>query len=66
MLMPQTVFIDRTGVIRAQFAGGYPGLLNDVQDKTLRDIKDAHGRKKKGQMANRPSPRESKDKVLSY
>jgi len=60
MLMPQIVFIDRTGVIRAQFAGDDPRLLKDVQDKTLRDtldqtLKEAQPAQKKGQTAIRPS-----------
>ena len=40
MLMPQVVFIDRTGMIRAQFTGDDTRLLQDVQDKTLRDTLD--------------------------
>ena len=60
MLMPQIVFIDRTGTIRAQFAGDDPRLPKDVQDKTLRDVLDqtlkaAPAGQKKGQTANRPS-----------
>jgi hypothetical protein len=59
MFMPQIVIIDRTGTIRAQFAGDDTRLLKDVQDKTLRAALDqtsgtAQPAQKKGQTANRP------------
>ena len=58
--VPQIMFIDRTGTIRAQFAGDDARLLQEVQDRTLRDaldrtINDAEPAQKKGQTANRPS-----------
>lgn len=37
MFAPQIVFIDKTGMIRAQFGGDDPKLLKEVQEKTLRD-----------------------------
>jgi peroxiredoxin len=60
MLMPQIVFIDRAGMIRAQFAGDDPRLLKDVQDKTLREaleqtLTPGQPAQKKGQTATRPS-----------
>jgi hypothetical protein len=60
MFMPQIVFIDRTGTIRAQFAGDDMKLLKEVQDKTLRGALDqtltaAPSTQKKGQTAIRPS-----------
>jgi len=65
MLMPQIVFIDRNGIIQAQFAGDDSRLLSGVQDKTLRDaldrtikdgmIKEGEPAQKKGQTATRPS-----------
>jgi peroxiredoxin len=60
LLMPQIAFIDRNGMIRAQFAGDDTRLLTDAQDKTLRDtldqtIKDGQPAQKKGQTALRPS-----------
>jgi peroxiredoxin len=60
LLMPQIAFIDRNGMIRAQFAGDDTRLLTDAQDKTLRDtldqtIKDGQPAQKKGQTAPRPS-----------
>jgi thiol-disulfide isomerase/thioredoxin len=40
MFMPQLAFVDRTGVIRAQFSGDDNGLAREIQDKTLRDALD--------------------------
>jgi peroxiredoxin len=40
MFAPQIVFIDRTGMIRAQFGGDDPKLLKEVQDKMLRETLD--------------------------
>ena len=37
LMMPQLVFIDRTGVIRVQYSGDNPALANDIQEKSLRD-----------------------------
>jgi len=37
MFAPQIVMIDRNGMIRAQFGGDDPKMLENVQDKTLRD-----------------------------
>ena len=37
MLMPQVVFIDREGMIQAQFSGEDPGFANCVQEDTLRN-----------------------------
>jgi len=36
-LMPALVFIDKTGVIRAQWGGGDEALKLDVQEKSVRD-----------------------------
>jgi len=62
MYAPQIVFIDRNGMIRAQFGGDDPRLLKDVQDKTLRDTLDGilktgqdAGVTKKGPPATRPT-----------
>lgn len=62
MFAPQLVFIDRTGMIRAQFGGDDPKLLKEVQDKTLRETLDetlkAGGQEqpatKKGPATSRP------------
>jgi len=40
MFAPQLVFIDRTGVIRAQFGGDNPALDKAIQDATLRAALD--------------------------
>jgi peroxiredoxin len=40
MLMPQVVFIDAKGMIRAQFAGDNPGFAEAVQETTLRSKLD--------------------------
>ncbi len=40
MFMPQIVFIDRNGTIRAQLGGDDPTLADAVQDKTLRETLD--------------------------
>ena len=37
MMMPQLAFVDRNGIIRAQFAGDDPALSKDIQEKSLRD-----------------------------
>ena len=37
MFMPQLVFVDRNGMIQAQYAGDDPALSNDIQEKSLRD-----------------------------
>ncbi len=37
MLMPQLAFVDRSGVIRVQYAGDDPAMKNDIQEKSLRD-----------------------------
>jgi thiol-disulfide isomerase/thioredoxin len=37
MMMPQLAFVDRNGIIRAQYAGDDPALAKDVQEKNLRD-----------------------------
>jgi peroxiredoxin len=60
MVLPQILFIDRTGVIRAQFAGDDPKLMKDVQEKTLRETLDRllaekTLAEKTGQTAVRPS-----------
>jgi peroxiredoxin len=60
MFAPQIVFIDKTGMIRAQFGGDDPKLLQEVQEKTLRETLDltlkAGGQEsKKGLTASRPS-----------
>jgi hypothetical protein len=56
-VLPQILFIDRAGVIRAQFAGDYPRLFKDAQEKTLRETLDrllAEGQQKPGRTAPRP------------
>jgi len=40
MFMPQLVFVDRSGVIQAQFAGDDAALGKDIQEKTLREALD--------------------------
>ncbi|HKD07423.1 MAG TPA: TlpA disulfide reductase family protein [Bryobacteraceae bacterium] len=40
MMVPQLAFVDRNGVIRAQFAGDDPALANNIQEKSLRDALD--------------------------
>lgn len=52
MLMPQVVFIDRKGMIQAQFSGDDPGFANPVQETTLRNTLDRI--LKEGQAAGRP------------
>jgi hypothetical protein len=37
MMMPQLAFVDRTGIIQAQFAGDDPALSKDIQEKSLRE-----------------------------
>jgi thiol-disulfide isomerase/thioredoxin len=37
MFMPQLVFVDRNGIIQAQYAGDDPALAKDIQEKSLRD-----------------------------
>jgi hypothetical protein len=37
MMMPQLAFIDRNGVIQAQYAGDDPALSKDIQEKSLRE-----------------------------
>jgi thiol-disulfide isomerase/thioredoxin len=37
MFMPQLVFVDRNGVVRAQYAGDDPALAKDIQEKSLRE-----------------------------
>lgn len=62
MFAPQLVFIDRNGMIRAQFGGDDPKLLKEVQEKTLRETLDEalkvggqdSGTTKKGPAASRP------------
>jgi thiol-disulfide isomerase/thioredoxin len=41
MMMPQLVFVDRTGAIREQHAGDEPYFAPDVQEKNLRNSIDA-------------------------
>jgi thiol-disulfide isomerase/thioredoxin len=54
MLMPQLVFIDGKGMIRAQFSGEDPALANGIQEATLRGKLDEI---LKGQTAVKPSAR---------
>ncbi len=59
MFAPQIVFIDKAGMIRAQFGGDDPKLLKEVQDKTLREtldqmLKPVGQENKKGPAASRP------------
>jgi Redoxin len=37
MMMPQLAFVDRNGVIRAQYAGDDPALNKDIQERSLRE-----------------------------
>jgi thiol-disulfide isomerase/thioredoxin len=37
MFMPQLAFVDRNGIIRAQYAGDDPALGKDIQEKSLRE-----------------------------
>jgi thiol-disulfide isomerase/thioredoxin len=37
MFFPQVVFVDRNGIIRAQFTGGDAPMEKDVQEKSLRE-----------------------------
>ena len=37
MMMPQLAFVDRNGMIQAQYAGDDPALSKDIQEKSLRD-----------------------------
>jgi len=37
MFMPQLAFVDRNGIIRAQYAGDDPALAKDIQEKSLRE-----------------------------
>jgi hypothetical protein len=37
MMMPQLAFVDRNGIIRAQYAGDDPALSKDIQEKSLRE-----------------------------
>jgi hypothetical protein len=37
MMMPQLAFVDRNGIIQAQYAGDDPALSKDVQEKSLRE-----------------------------
>jgi peroxiredoxin len=54
MLMPQVVFIDAKGMIRAQYSGDDPGFVNGIQETTLRGKLDEI---LKGQFAVRPTAR---------
>lgn len=40
VFFPQVVFIDRNGIIRAQFNGGDKPMEKDIQEKTLRETLD--------------------------
>jgi len=40
MMMPQLAFVDRNGIIQAQYAGDDPALSKDIQEKSLRDALD--------------------------
>ncbi len=40
MFVPQIVFIDKTGVIRAHFTGDSPEMIKDSQEKNLRAMLD--------------------------
>ncbi|MES1261378.1 MAG: TlpA disulfide reductase family protein [Acidobacteriota bacterium] len=40
MFMPQLAFVDRNGIIQAQYAGDDPALNKDIQEKSLRDALD--------------------------
>jgi thiol-disulfide isomerase/thioredoxin len=40
MFVPQVVFIDKSGIIRAQFTGDSPEMVKDVQEKKLRETLD--------------------------
>jgi len=53
MMVPQLAFVDRNGVIRAQFAGDDPALGNNIQEKSLRDALDRTI--KEGQTAGAPA-----------
>ena len=37
MFFPQVVFIDRNGIVRAQFTGGDAPMEKDIQEKSLRE-----------------------------
>jgi thiol-disulfide isomerase/thioredoxin len=50
LLMPQLVFVDRNGVIRAQLSGEDAAMNKDIQDKSLREtlektMKEGAGKK---------------------
>lgn len=53
MFVPQLVFVDRNGTIRAQFGGEDPVMNKDVQEKGLREILD---KTIKGQTSPRTAP----------
>jgi hypothetical protein len=56
MLMPQLAFVDRNGIIRAQYAGDDPALSKDIQEKSLRDALERTI--KEGQATSRsPAPK---------
>jgi|HubBroStandDraft_1064217.scaffolds.fasta_scaffold336879_2 peroxiredoxin len=60
MLMPQMVFIDAKGMIRAQYSGDDPGLAEGIQEATLRNKLDEI---LKGQAAVRPPARKTPAKT---
>jgi hypothetical protein len=37
MFMPQLAFVDRNGIIQAQYAGDDPALNKDIQERSLRE-----------------------------
>ncbi len=53
MMMPQLAFVDRNGIIRAQYAGDDPALSKDIQEKSLRDALEKTI--KEGQTTLRPT-----------
>jgi thiol-disulfide isomerase/thioredoxin len=60
MFMPQLAFVDRGGVIRAQYAGDDAALSRDIQDKSLREALDRtlkEGAPPKQSVPSRPSAR---------
>lgn len=40
MFVPQLVFVDKNGMVRAQFTGESPAMEKDVQEKNLRETLD--------------------------